>query len=30
MGQVFRAMRREEEMLREIEQWNLEWENGED
>ncbi len=29
MGQVFRAMERERETMREIEQWNLEWEKGE-
>ncbi len=29
MAQVFRAMERERETMREIEQWNLEWERGE-
>ncbi len=29
MSQVFRAMERERETMREIEQWNLEWEKGE-
>jgi hypothetical protein len=29
MGQVFRAMERERETMREIEEWNLQWERGE-
>ncbi len=29
MAQVFRAMERERETMREIEHWNLEWERGE-